>query len=406
MNKKFGILATLWLVQFVNYLDRVNIAIAGPSIMKSLSLDLHSFGFALAAFTFGYCIMQIPGGLLADRYGARRILIAAPLLWSIFTGLTSLVDSLTLLIVVRVCFGMAEGSGNAAWIKVLADNFSSKDRAKATSFVVTALAIGPAAAAPIVAMLLLKFGWQGMFLTLAIPGALVSILIYFMVTNQRDHQVITDSYDHGDKVHWKELLKRPTTLVFSLAYFSYNIAYWGYIGWMPSYLSMERHIDIKGLGTLAGIPYVFGFLGILLSGWLGSGVLFRYRPSALVGCNLGAAVGLYVAYSSTDIALCMTGLSATAFFCFGNLVLYGSLLQDLAPVKGRASFAGLISTFGQLGGLVAPVLIGYLVRTTGSFTSGFLFMICALCVSAVAYATLGKFLAKTRRLTVASTQTA
>ena len=406
MNKKIGILVTLWLVLFVNYLDRVNLAIAGPSIMKSLSLDVHSFGFALAAFTFGYCIMQIPGGILADRYGARRILIAAPILWSIFTGLTSLVDSLTMLIVVRVCFGMAEGSGNAAWLKVIADNFPSKDRPKATSFVATAFAIGPAAAAPIVAMLLLKFGWQGMFLMLALPGALVSILIYFMVTNQGENQVVTDSYDHGDKVHWKQLLTRPTTLALALAYFSYNIAYWGYIGWMPSYLSIERHIDIKGLGTLAGIPYIFGFLGILLFGWLGSGALYRYRAFGLVGCNLGAAVGLYVAYSSTDITLCMAGLSATAFFCYGSLGLYGSLLQDLAPVKGRASFAGLISTFGQLGGFVAPMIIGYLVHETGSFTSGFLFMMASLCLSAVAYATLGKFLANTRRLTVANSQPA
>lgn len=403
MNKKFGILAVLWLVQFVNYIDRVNISLAGPTMMKSLSIDPHSFGFILAAFTLGYGLMQIPGGLLADRYGTRVILIAAPILWSIFTGLTGLAESLAFLIAARIGFGMAEGGGNAALFKVLADNFPSKERARASSIVATAFAIGPAVAAPLVTLLLLKVGWHAMFLWLAVPGCIVSILVYFVLTNQRGQTVVLDSLDKNDTVRWQDLVRRPTTLALLLAYFTFNIGFWGYIGWMPSYLSIERHIDIKALGVLAGIPYLFAFLGILLFGWLGSGALYRYRAYLLAGCSLCVAASLYVAYASAEITSSMVGLSAAAFFLYGSLGPYGSLLQDLAPVKGRGSFAGLVSTMGQIGGLLAPVAIGFLVRATGSFTAGFLFMIGALGVTALSYLALASYLEKDRRFDLKST---
>jgi MFS family permease len=94
----------------VNYLDRVNISVAAPSMMKSLAIDPGLFGFVLSAFTIGYATMQMPGGILADRFGARAVLVCAPVLWSIFTGLTGLVESAAALVAVRFCFGLAEGS--------------------------------------------------------------------------------------------------------------------------------------------------------------------------------------------------------------------------------------------------------------------------------------------------------
>jgi MFS transporter, ACS family, D-galactonate transporter len=103
MSTRYRVLGLIWLLQFVNYLDRVNISVAGPSMMKALSIDTASFGFVLAAFTVGYAVMQLPGGILADRFGAKVVLMCAPLLWSLFTGLTGLIESTAALIAVRFC---------------------------------------------------------------------------------------------------------------------------------------------------------------------------------------------------------------------------------------------------------------------------------------------------------------
>src|ERR1700750_2875284 len=105
MNVHRRALTLLWIEFFTAYLDRTNIAIAGPTLMKTLSIPPQLFGYVLAAFTAGYAVMQIPGGMLADRFGVRRVLVAALLLWSIFTGLTAIATSIAALIVVRFCFG-------------------------------------------------------------------------------------------------------------------------------------------------------------------------------------------------------------------------------------------------------------------------------------------------------------
>lgn len=158
MNDRYKLLGLIWLLQFVNYLDRVNISVAAPSMMKSLSIDPGTFGFVLSAFTVGYAIMQIPGGALADRFGAKLVLVAAPVLWSLFTGLTGLVASVSALIAVRLCFGLAEGCSNAACYKLVGDNFSSRERASANSIWITALAAGPAFVAPLASWALRSVG--------------------------------------------------------------------------------------------------------------------------------------------------------------------------------------------------------------------------------------------------------
>src|ERR1700722_13968746 len=86
MTGKRLVLGLLWIEFFTAYLDRTNISIAGPTLMKTFALSPHLFGYVLAAFTAGYALMQIPGGMLADRFGVRRMLVIALVLWSIFTG--------------------------------------------------------------------------------------------------------------------------------------------------------------------------------------------------------------------------------------------------------------------------------------------------------------------------------
>ncbi|WRU97785.1 MFS transporter (plasmid) [Priestia filamentosa] len=105
MRNKWIILLLLWLTYMVSYLDRVNISTAGPLMMKDLNMDADSFGWILAAFTLGYGLMQIPGGMLADRFGAKKVMIFGVVWWSIFTGLSGMLASVGMLIAMRALFG-------------------------------------------------------------------------------------------------------------------------------------------------------------------------------------------------------------------------------------------------------------------------------------------------------------
>ena len=398
MDKRTKIVAAVWLFQVTNYLDRVAISFAAPSMMKSLSMDPGTFGVVLSSFGLGYFLSQIPGGLLADRFGARRILVIAPLFWALFTGATGLVATLAGLIAMRVCFGLAEGLSNASCYKVIGDNFSSQERARAVSLWATAFAAGPAFAGPVVGVILGAFGWQAVFFLMTIPALIAAIVNYRLILPDGAVAARASESAPGEPASFRQVLRQPSLWLISFAYFAFNIGYWGYLSWMPSYLALEHHIDVKSIGLLGGIPYVFALLGLLLAGWLGSGVLYRFRPQLLVVAYLCAGVALYVAYTANTLTLSLAGLSVAAFFIYGGLAPFGAILLDLAPERHRAAYSGAVGTAGQLGGFAAPVLIGFLVKSTGTFASGFAFMIAGLCVAAACLLALIPFLpARTRQ---------
>lgn len=392
----YKIVSILWLLQFVNYIDRTSIALAGPSMMNGLHLSTGSFGVVLAAFTLGYAFMQIPGGYLADRFGARVLLIAAPIAWSIFTGATGLVTSLTALILVRVAFGLGEGASNAAVYKIIGDNFPPQARSLANSVWNTAFALSPAVVAPIGAWLIARAGWQGMFLWFTLPGLVVAGILFFAMPRQRSIHELSGSAEGGPIMNWSAALSQPGGWLILFAYMTFNVAYWGFLGWMPSYLAISRHIDLKGLGVAAAIPYLFAAVGLIIFGWLGSHIFFRYIAVQVAVTYLLGAVSLYFTYNASTVRQCVGGLSAAAFFLYGGFGPFVALVLDLAPLNMRAAFSGFVSTGGQAGGFFAPIVIGYIVKATGSFTGGFIFMIAALCISASCYLALSPHILKIR----------
>src|SRR5581483_9432794 len=155
MHGKLKIVFAIWLLQAVNYIDRVVMGFAGPSMMQSLGIEPKTFGVILSSFAVGYFLTQIPGGFLADRWGSRAVLVIGPLFWALFTGLTGLVASIAALTFVRLCFGVAEGLSNAATYKLVGDNFEDpRDRGQAVAVWVTAFAAAPAFTGPLVGILL------------------------------------------------------------------------------------------------------------------------------------------------------------------------------------------------------------------------------------------------------------
>ncbi|WP_186310875.1 MFS transporter [Paraburkholderia sp. BCC1886] len=388
MSLRYQLLGLTWLLQFVNYLDRVSISVAGPTMMKALHFDAAQFGVLLAAFALGYALMQLPGGFLADRFGTKALLVIAPVLFSVFTGLTGLATSMVVLVAVRFCFGLAEGSCNAAVYKAVSDNFSARDAAKAHSVWLSALAIGPAVVAPVVAALLLHSDWRTVFYVFTLPGVIVALLIYVTIPGQAIESKERRPDAASRTEQWRQFARRKSTWLLFFGYMTFSIGYWGFLGWIPSYLANQRHIDLKSLGVAASVPYVFGFLGIVVFGWLGSGMLHRRRPVLVAAGYIGTSVALYLAYSASDIVACVIGLSAAAFLLYGCLSPYAGLVSQLAPAGARGVFAGVINTGGQIGGFVAPLGVGFLVKASGSYNDGFLFMIAALVIGAGCFAAL------------------
>lgn len=417
---KWRVLALIWSLQLVNYLDRVNIAVAGPRMMRDLRITPDRFGLVLAAFTLGYALMQIPGGWLADRFGAWLMLAASPLAWSAFTALTGLVRTAPALIAVRVLFGAGEGASNGASFKIVGDWFPPAERARANGLYLTAVALGPACVAPLAAWLVARVGWQSMFLWFSLPGLAIAAAIGWLMPGERRDApaaahagaiVLAKPSDAAARMAQTEaapyppgfaappgpppgpgglraVISRRCSWLLFVGYMAFNLAFWGYLGWMPSYLALERHVELARLGVYAAIPYLFGFLGLLVFGALGSGRLLRHRAPLVAVGYLLAAVALYATFRAATAEGSVAGLSAAAFFLYGGFGPIWAIVLDLTPAANRGAFSGFVNCGGQIGGFVAPVAIGYLVALTHGFTGGFLFMMAGLVLSAACFAAL------------------
>ena len=381
MPSRYQALVALWLFQIVNYLDRTSISFAGPTMMKSLGLDAQDFGTVLSAFAAGYFIAQLPGGMLADRLGAKFLFVLAPLLWAVCTGGTYLVAGMAGLVTARLCLGMAEGIGNSAIFKFIGDTFAPNERARMSGFWATSFAVAPALGGPLIAFLLVMFDWRVTFALLAVPALAAAALNYLLIPATAPREAPAANTDAAPS--FRAVLRMPGLWLVALTYFAFNFGYWGYLGWMPSYLADAHHINLKSVGLVGGVPYVFGILGLLLLGWLADTVFYAQRAQLWAVSFLLASVSLYVAYQSATLPGSLAGLSGAAFFLYGSLALFGGILIDYAPAVARATCSAIATTAGQLGGVIAPLVIGYLVKNTGSYASGFAFMIATLVAAAI-----------------------
>jgi sugar phosphate permease len=383
MTPKRRALLLIWLMLAVAYLDRTNITVTGPTMMAALHLSKTQFGLVLAAFTFGYALMQIPGGWLADRIGSRPLLVAALVVWSLFTALTGLATSLGSLLLIRVLFGVGEGIENGAQFKLIGDRFAARERSSASAFFLTALPLGSAAAAPAATWLLGRVGWHALFFWFSLPGLLVAALLLLFLPRHLGEVVRSDVRgEAGQDFGWRDALRRQASWLAFAAYLFFNVAFWGFIGWMPSYLSQSRHIELKTLGLVAAIPYLCGFVGMVVIGKLGAGAFFHRRAALIAASYLLAGASLCVTFTATTVPGCVAGLSLAAFFLYGGFGPFWAVALDLTPEGMRGAFTGFVNMGGQVGGFCAPIVVGALVTHTHSFTDGFLFMTGALVLAA------------------------
>lgn len=376
------VLLALWVLGLVNYLDRVVMSFAGPSIMASLSMSPAAFGVVLSSFSIGYLLAQIPGGLLTDRVGVKVLLVVGPLAWGVFTGATGLVSTMAGFVVVRFLFGISEGLSQPSLYKTIGGTFLPEQRSRALAICASAMPLAPLVAGALVGKLIGAFSWQATFLIMAVPSALVGLLNYLLIPAKLPLEQSSDS-QKVKKPSFRSVLMTPGLVWLCVASFACNIPYWGFLGWMPSYLSMARHLDLAKSGHLASIPYIFGFLGLLISGWLGSGVFRRHCPQLLVLLWAGIGAGLVLAYQAESLSVSLVGLSIAAFGMFGGAGPLGKVVLDVAPERGRATFVGVYNTVGHLGGAAAPAAVGGLVKLTGTFAAGFGLMVAGLIVGAI-----------------------
>ncbi len=404
---RYGMLTLIWLGWLFSFLDRMVMSVSLPFVGKDLNIDTTAQGWIISAFFIGYAAFQIPGGFFADKFGPRKVMAIAITWWSIFTSLTGLALTLPIMMVVRFLFGIGEGCFPAASWKTIATYFPSKERGRATAIQSSVNTLGPALAAVVAASIIGAFGWKAVFIALGFPGLLVAFGMYWYCRNDpKDHPSITQQeLDElaEDKaasagsapaaaqeapVSFMSVLSQPVLWQMAAIWFLFDITFWGFSSWLPSYLMKVREFSLAKTGVMAAIPFLFGTVGTLLGGYFSDKIKSQRKWLYVIASAISAGF-LYLTYSVADANSAVMYQCISSFFMFFAMAMFWGILMDQIPTKimGRAS--GIVNFGGQMAGVVSPPIMGFLIQSSGgSYNSAFIFMIIALVASAFVTMTL------------------
>ncbi|MGH3584960.1 MAG: MFS transporter [Pseudonocardia sp.] len=378
-----GLLMAVWVI---DYVDRTMVAIALPFIGDEFGLSKTEQGWLITTFALAYMLFQVPGGMLADRFGAKRLLLVSLLLWSVFTALTGAMWGFAALIVVRALFGVAQALFPGASFKALAERTTPQRRATAAGSMLASNTLGAGLAPLVVAPVLLGFGWRDTFWIVAGAGALVGTLLWALLPRPLPaHLSEPEAQDAPDEVAapaMGRVLRSPAVWKFAALFCATNMLVYGLITWVPSYLLEERGISLMGAGVSAAIPSLTMALTTVVGGWLFDRY-FYYRARVLVIPVLLVAAVMLLLMLRAGSALEFTIYQTLAMGVAGlsTMSVLGMPVRAL-PRTVIGSGMSVVNVGGQIAGVLAPVVMGALVDQF-SYTAAFGFLIGTTLLGAV-----------------------
>ncbi|MFC6790511.1 MFS transporter [Methylobacterium komagatae] len=381
-----GVLGLLCLMYFITYLDRVNLATAGTVMMHDLGMSKTEFGLMLSAFAYPYAIFQVIGGSVGDRFGARRTLMICGIIWALATVLTGMVGGLVSLFLARVLLGFGEGATFPTATRAMQNWTPPGKRGFAQGITHAFARFGNAVAPPIVAFLIYHFGWRVSFYVLGVASfAWVVIWYLYFRDDPSDHPAITKKeletlpeprkVGVRQSVPWGALTRR--ILPVTITYFCYGWTLWLFLGWLPTFFKESYQLDLKNSALFASGVFFAGVVGDTVGGVASdkighmTGNVKLARLSVIVVGFLGAAASLTGVFFTRDLTLVALLLSSGFFFSELIIGPIWSVPMDIAP-KYAGTASGLMNTGSAVAAIVSPIVFGFIVDRTGSWTLPFI----------------------------------
>jgi sugar phosphate permease len=378
-----GLLALLIIV---NQLDRGNLSIAIPSIRKDLPLTNLQVGMILGAFQWTYAISNIPMGLIVDRFGPRRVVAFAGLVWTLCAAATGLMTSLVGLVAMRACLGVSESPIFPAGIKVVDAWFPNTEKAAAVAMYEVAVQIGMTGAPLLGALLVVQLGWRTMFVAVALLS-LVPLLFWFLRYRRPEEDGLLAPEERAlilagrettvaappSVGEWGNLFRYVQTWAMMAGGFSYAGMMAFYL-WLPIYLQQTRHFSIMRAGGSLALLGLVGIAGVtsgaLLSDFLirrGLQVLAARRLLVTGGALLGGAAITYTAFYQSDATM-LIAIGVGSFASGLMSASWWALVPAIAPDRRLVASLGSLQNGGAyLGAAIAPLVIGKLLDTGFTF---------------------------------------
>ncbi len=378
----------VFLISTVSYLDRTNLSVAAPVISKQFDLTPVQLGLILSAFSWAYAIAQIPAGMVANWLKPRRTYFYGLWAWCILLVLTTTASSYAAWIIFRIPFGLVEAVTWPAASVLLSRWFPRVEYSQAMSLQNLGLVIGAAVAPPIVTLILVHWGWQMAFIiTGLIAGILGTVFYWYAKDDPEDHPHVSKeeldwirrdqvqiSNNRAPKGLYKVLVCRPSLWAVGITNFGLDFINFMFLTWYPSYLTTKYHMSLNKMGVMAMEPYVFGLITVLGSGAIVRRMTNRGVDSVIarrIVISLGLVLGtvaLFVTSYVANMYISVTAMSLGYAFVMSILGPMWSTAAEVGGQQGAGFSSGFVNFIGNIGGILSPILMGFVLQKFSSFT--------------------------------------
>lgn len=392
-RRRYWIFVFMFLLATINYVDRIVLSVSSTPIAQEFGIDKVQLGYLFSSFLWLYVVCLVPMGIIVDKFGTRTVNAAGIGLWSIATALTGLATGFGMLIGTRVLMGVGESTTYPASGRVIREWIPLKERALFAAIFNGGAYFGPAVGGLVLASLVSTVGWRTTFLICAAIGFvwLLAWMIWFrkpeeaswltdeeraFILRERNGNAKNAAPD-GHSIGLRGLLSSSSMLGLMMTQGCAVYTQYFFLTWLPNYLQTERGMSLLKSGALMSLPFIGAVILTVLLGKLSDSLLTEESARAGGRRRLGALLMLMgsvilltplVDNVYLILVLITLALGGVASAVALNIAMIGDLLRTPAD-SGRAT--GLLILGGNIFGILAPIVTGYVVQSTGSFNMAF-----------------------------------
>ena len=391
-RRRWAIGGLLGVGVLVNYLDRINLSAAGPQLAEQFSLSPTEMGVLFSVFFWPYALLQVPAGLVLDRFGTVKVGRIGSFLWILASGITAISTGYAGVMVARGLLGIAEAPGFMVSSKATGYWFPRVERALATAIFDSAAKFSNVIGVPLVAYVVVTFGWRyGFYLTATL--SLLYFLAFFFIYNdpsrdprlkeaERRYIIEGGAAEEGASKASAigmlgYILQQKKVWGLAIGFGAYGYSFYLFLTWLPSYLVKTMHMGILKSAGFAAIPWMVATIcDLVIGGWLIDALVARGKNESkvrktvlVVGMLFGTAV--LGATQTTDPVWAITWISIALGGLASAAPVSWSLPSLIAPKGGVGTVGGIMNFSNNMMGVVAPIVTGVIVDKTDSFVLAF-----------------------------------
>jgi MFS transporter, ACS family, D-galactonate transporter len=402
-----------WLIAFllafgvlVNYFDRVNLSVAKQALERDFGIDNIVFGYLLSAYNWTYAALQIPMGVLLDRFGVQVVGRISAILWSLACFAGAYAPGVKSFFASRLLLGIGEAPTFPGNAKATGMWFPRQERSLATAIFDSAAKFSTAIGTPLIGILLIHYGWRFSFKMTGVASFVFFLAFYYLYRSPsndkklsveerqylKDNEALTEKKSKSVGAGLFYLLKRRKVLGLAVGFAAYNYCFYLLLTWLPSYFTGALHLDLQASVLYTSIPWLFATaMDLMVGGWLVDTLIRRglndslVRQSILIGGMVMGLGLLGTIFTRTPniavfwISISIGGLAASAPIAWSAPSL-------LAPHDSVAKVGGIMNFANQIAAIAAPIVTGYLIGSRNDYSRAFIVAAFAILAGIAGYA--------------------